>query len=111
MYDIFCKAHNSLASNSSAQEGTWRAECHVSKLCVVRGWSFVDPLDPEVGDRGPGSQKLPGSTNILAVAPDRLQFLAFTLNQKFKCENQDWSLFFEGARMPPVQPGVSLRVE
>lgn len=38
-------------------------------------------------------------------------FWLLLLNQKFKCENQDWSLFSAGARIPPVQPEVSLRVE
>lgn len=69
------------------------------------------PLDPEEGGSGPASQKLPGSIDILAGAPDRLHFLAFTRNEKFKCEKQDRGLSFAGARMPPVQPGVSLRVE
>lgn len=86
-------------------------EWHVSKVCTVGGWSFVYPLDPEEGGSGPASQKLPGSIDILAGAPDRLHFLAFTRNEKFKCEKQDRGLSFAGARMPPVQPGVSLRVE
>lgn len=47
------------------------------------------PLDPEVVGSGPASQKLPGSIDILAGAPDRLNLLAFTRNEKFKCEKQD----------------------
>lgn len=55
----------------------------------VEGELEKERIDPEVEGKGPGSQKPPGSIHILALAPDRLQVLAFTLNQKFKCENQD----------------------
>ena len=38
-------------------------------------------------------------------------FWLLLLNQKFKYEKQDWCLFSATARIPPVQPEVSLRVE
>lgn len=38
-------------------------------------------------------------------------FWLLLLNQKFKYEKQDWSLFSARARIPPVQPEVSLRAE
>lgn len=45
-----------------------------------RGWSLLYPLGPKVGGGGPVSQELPGRIDTLAVAWDRLHFLAFALD-------------------------------
>lgn len=89
MYNIFLQSIKLITKEKLWQRKKCLGMSDVSKVCLVGGWSFLYPLDPEVGGSGPASQKLPGSIDILAGAPDRLHFLAFTQKEKFKCEKQD----------------------
>lgn len=77
----FCKVCSSLPGSKSSEERIWlcqwlvsRAESHGSLLSAISSWS--------AGDGGPGSQELPGSLHVLAMARDRLHFLAFALEPK-----------------------------
>lgn len=112
MYNIFLQSIKLITKQKLWQRKKCLGMSEVSKVCLAGGWSFVYPLDPEVGGSGPASQKLPGRwTSWPVLQIGCIFWLSHRRNSSSVKSRTEASLSFAGARMLPVQPGVSLRVE